>query len=196
MHSISDPSRVRFIGPLTPLAPGLAAELLALGYASTSATNQLQLAAHLSRWLQAHGLGPGELTEAVIAQFLVERRRDYAHLYSLQALGPTLGYLRHLGVAPAAHPMVPVGVEEEMLARFRNYLWTVPGLVDTGGVALSLKEFHVMGDTRRAFTAEYKSQAVGFVLDDDRTIAEVARNIGCHEYTLRFSHQAGVDRWV
>lgn len=62
--------------------------------------------------------------------------------------------------------------------------WTVPGLVDTGRVALSLKEIHVMGATRRAFTPEYRSQAVGFVLDDDRSIAEVARNIGCHEYTL------------
>ncbi len=47
-----------------------------------------------------------------------------------------------------------------------------------------MKEIHVMGATRRAFTPEYRSQAVGFVLDDDRSIAEVARNIGCHEYTL------------
>jgi len=122
MHSISDPSRVRFTGPLAPLASGLGAELVALGYASTSATNQLQLAAHLSRWLQARALGPGELTGSVIAEFLVERRRDYSNLYSLQALGPTLGYLRRTGLAPAADPTVPVGADEELLARFRHYL--------------------------------------------------------------------------
>lgn len=41
-----------------------------------------------------------------------------------------------------------------------------------------------MGSTRRYFTAEYKAQAVVCVLDDHRTVAEVARNIGVHEMTL------------
>ncbi len=41
-----------------------------------------------------------------------------------------------------------------------------------------------MGSTRRHFTPEYKAQAVAFVLEDHRPIAEVARNIGVHEMTL------------
>ncbi len=41
-----------------------------------------------------------------------------------------------------------------------------------------------MGSTRRRFTEEYKAQAVAFVIDDHRPIAEVARNIGVHEMTL------------
>jgi transposase len=41
-----------------------------------------------------------------------------------------------------------------------------------------------MGSTRRSFTEEYKAQAVAFVLDDHRPVAEVARNIGVHEMTL------------
>lgn len=41
-----------------------------------------------------------------------------------------------------------------------------------------------MGSTRRRFTEEYKAQAVAFVIDDRRSIAEVARNIGVHELTL------------
>lgn len=45
-----------------------------------------------------------------------------------------------------------------------------------------------MGSTRRRFTEEYKSQAVAFVIDDGRAIAEVARNIGVHEMTL--------EKWV
>jgi transposase len=45
-----------------------------------------------------------------------------------------------------------------------------------------------MGSTRRSFTEEYKVEAVNFVLDGGRSIAEVARNIGCHEMTL--------GRWV
>lgn len=122
MHSISDPSRVRFTGPLAPFAAGLAAELAVLGYTSTSATIQLQLAAHLSRWLHAHDLAPGELTGSVLTEFLVERRRDYSSHYSLQALGPTLEYLRCLGAAPQEDVMTPVGAVEELLARFRHYL--------------------------------------------------------------------------
>ena len=41
-----------------------------------------------------------------------------------------------------------------------------------------------MGSTRRAFTEEYKASAVEFVLNDGRSIAEVARNIDVHEMTL------------
>ena len=41
-----------------------------------------------------------------------------------------------------------------------------------------------MGSTRRSFTEEYKAQAVAFVIDDHRPVAEVARNIGVHEMTL------------
>jgi transposase len=41
-----------------------------------------------------------------------------------------------------------------------------------------------MGSTRRSFTEEYKEEAVKFVIDGGRSIAEVARNIGVHEMTL------------
>ena len=41
-----------------------------------------------------------------------------------------------------------------------------------------------MGSTRRSFTEEYKEQAVAFVLDGNRSVADVARNIGVHEMTL------------
>ena len=41
-----------------------------------------------------------------------------------------------------------------------------------------------MGSTRRSFTQEYKDEAVKFVIEGNRSIAEVARNIGVHEMTL------------
>lgn len=41
-----------------------------------------------------------------------------------------------------------------------------------------------MGATRRSFTDEYKEEAVRFVIEGHRSIAEVARNIGVHEMTL------------
>ena len=51
-------------------------ELSALGYATTSATNQMQFAAHLSRWLDRVGVDPQDLTEVLLDRFLAERRRD------------------------------------------------------------------------------------------------------------------------
>lgn len=53
MRSTPDPSRVRFTGPLSPHVAGLVRELSRLGYTATSATNVMQRAAHLSRWLEA-----------------------------------------------------------------------------------------------------------------------------------------------
>jgi transposase len=41
-----------------------------------------------------------------------------------------------------------------------------------------------MGSTRRRFTEEYKDQAIAFVIEGHRSVADVARNIGVHEMTL------------
>jgi integrase/recombinase XerD len=124
MHSVSDPSRVRFTGPLEPLAAGLVAELAVLGFASTSAADQLRLAAHLSRWLQARGLTAGELTGPVIEAFLVDRRRDYSSGYSTRALRVLLAYLCRVGAAAAAEDssVRSSGAGEIVVAEFRRYL--------------------------------------------------------------------------
>ncbi len=39
-----------------------------------------------------------------------------------------------------------------------------------------------MGSTRRRFTDEYKLEAVSFVIDGGRSVAEVARNIGALQF--------------
>lgn len=125
MHSVSDPSRVRFSGPLAVCAAGFAAELRALGYSPTSATTQLQLVAHLSRWLEAHELTGRELTVPVIEAFLVDRRRDHTHLYAMRGLEPVLRYLRREGVAPAADDLPETFMRdagELVLTGFRRYL--------------------------------------------------------------------------
>jgi integrase/recombinase XerD len=48
---------------------------------------------------------------------------------TVKALSPLLGYLRGLGVAPAASVPVPDGLVEELLSRFRRYLEHERGLV-------------------------------------------------------------------
>ena len=122
MHSIPDPSRVRFVGPLAPYASGLAAELETLGYATTSAVIQLQVAAHVSRWLAAEHLGPADLNDPVIERFLAARRRSHTNYYSRRSLVPMLGYLRRIGVSPSELAPPPPSAADPVLTRFRRYL--------------------------------------------------------------------------
>jgi transposase len=42
-----------------------------------------------------------------------------------------------------------------------------------------------MSDKRRSFSPEYKDEAVKLVLDRSQPVADVAREIGIHEQTLR-----------
>lgn len=128
MHSTPDPSHVRFTGPLTPFAAGLVEELALRGYTVTSATSQMQLAAHLSRWLESQCMGPGDLTGPVIERFLAVRRADYSSHYSVKALEPVLGYLRRQGRIPAAAVPAPSSPGEVLMGRYGEYLTVQRGL--------------------------------------------------------------------
>lgn len=139
-----DPSRVRISGPLEAFAEGFAAELERLGYRRTPATFQLQLMAHASRWLEGEGLGATGLTTTVVERFLEERRAaGYTDRITSRAMVPLLGYLRGLGVVPAAAPRVAVGAVEVLLGEYRDYLAVERGLTaDTiEGYVLAVRPF-------------------------------------------------------
>lgn len=127
---MSDPSRVRMTGPLTPFADDFAAELARQGYRPNAAANQLQLIAHLSRWLDAHGIDAKTLTRSILDDFLADRRtQGYTLWRSSKALIPFLAYWRDLGFLPAK-PDPELGPAEYRLACYRNYLLDVRGLTD------------------------------------------------------------------
>jgi integrase/recombinase XerD len=120
---------VRMAGPLAPHATGLAGELARLGFTELSARAQLGLAAHLSRWLAAGGLGTMALTAAVAEEYLAARRAaGYTAYLTPKALAPLLGYLRELGVAPEAEIAAPATHAEALLERYRCYLLAERGL--------------------------------------------------------------------
>lgn len=126
---MGDPSRVRVTGPLEPYAAGFRAELARLGYMRTSAAFQVQLMAHMSRWLADHGLGIGELTQAEAEVFLSARRAaGYVNYRSAKAVLPLLTYLRGLGVAPEAPVRASETPVEQLLDRYRAYLLSERGL--------------------------------------------------------------------
>jgi integrase/recombinase XerD len=139
-----DPSRVSVSGPLEVFASGFAAELARLGYRRVPIVFQLQLMAHASRWLAREGISAGELTSEVVERFLTERRAaGYTNYVTARAMAPLLGYLRGLGVAPAASPRVAVGAVEVLLGDYRDYLAVERGLTaDTiEGYVLAVRPF-------------------------------------------------------
>jgi integrase/recombinase XerD len=64
-----DPSRVRVVGPLAAYRVGFGRELSGQGYTPGSASLQLLLMAHVSRWLVAQGLTAGDFTPVRVGEF-------------------------------------------------------------------------------------------------------------------------------
>lgn len=126
---MTDPSRVQVSGPLEPFAVGFAAELTRQGFTANSAGQQVQLAAHLSRWLAGEGKDAAVLRSDVVEAFLTSRRAaGYTNYLSPKALAPLLVYLRALGAAPAPSVGAPRGPVEQLLERYRRHLTLERGL--------------------------------------------------------------------
>ncbi|MGI8946732.1 MAG: tyrosine-type recombinase/integrase [Ornithinimicrobium sp.] len=126
------PSRVRVTGPLAPHAAGFGQDLAGQGYTPHSASYQLQLMAHASRWLASRGLGVEELTAVNVEAFLEQRRAEGYRLWlSAKAMAPMLGYLRGLGVVATPAATVPVTPAAELQQRYRAYLIHERGLADS-----------------------------------------------------------------
>jgi integrase/recombinase XerD len=126
---VSSSGRGHVRGQLAPYAEGFREHLLGLGYSWGSAAHQVHLVAHLSRWLEALGLGPAALDEHLTGQFLAARRAGgYAALRSARALAPLLSYLRGRGVVPPLRMAVPRTAADRLAARFGEYLARERGL--------------------------------------------------------------------
>jgi transposase len=60
---------------------------------------------------------------------------------------------------------------------------------------MSIMEEKELPRTRRSFTKEFKADAVSLVLDEDRSIADVARSLGIGETNLgNWVRQTRIDR--
>ena len=126
---MGEASRVRVTGPLAEHAEGFGELLAGLGYTPLSAANQLRVMARLSRWLAERGLGPGDLTAERVDAFLAWcRASGYTCWLSVRGLGPLLGFLRGLGVAPGPRCDRPATAGECLLGRYRAYLAGERGL--------------------------------------------------------------------
>src|SRR2546426_788618 len=126
---MTDPSEGGVSRPLQPLATGLASSLVREGYTPNSATSQMHLMAHLSRWLAGEGVEARALRATDVERFLSARRdAGYTHHLSGKAMRPLLSYLRDQGVWLTPPPPVTNGPVDMAIERYREYLTKERGL--------------------------------------------------------------------
>ena len=126
---MANPDRVRVTGPLAAFKDGFAAELVRQGYRPNAVACQLQLMAHLSRWMAVRGVDAAGLTAPVMAEFLTDAtRRRYVLWLSPKALAPLMTHLRGRGVSGPEPDLVVTDPVELLLSRYRDYLVRERGL--------------------------------------------------------------------
>ncbi|MDQ6775814.1 MAG: hypothetical protein M3071_06225 [Actinomycetota bacterium] len=96
-------------------------------------SGQLELMAHLSRWMAEEDVELGGLTPEMADRFLEVRRESASSLRSWRALDPLIGYLQALRLIPklAASTDSPI---DRLVAEYRDYLLRERGLT-AGSVA-------------------------------------------------------------
>jgi integrase/recombinase XerD len=122
---------------LAAYAEGFREVLLGRGYTWGSAARQIHLMAHMSRWLDANGMGPDQLTPTAVARFVEARRAEgYVGLRSVRAVTPLIDYLRDLGVVAPQPPVLATSEAEWLIADYAEYL-----VAERGLAAASLRSY-------------------------------------------------------
>lgn len=126
---MNDPFRVRMSGPLEPFAAGFSRSLARQGYTPVSAARQVQLMAHLSRWLTGEGRDVRGFGATDVERFLSARSgAGHTHYLTANAMRPMLAYLRDQGVWLTPSPAVLHRPADVALDRYRHYLVDERGL--------------------------------------------------------------------
>jgi integrase/recombinase XerD len=196
---MNDPSRVRVSGPLAAYRDGFAEELAKQGYTAGSAQHQVQLMAHLSRWLDSRGLGAADLTADRAREFLAVRRADgYTLELSERGMAPLLDYLRGHGVTPVPPEPAACTAAELLVEDYRRYLVSEQGLAQstvraylgTARLFLVQREAQPGGLDLENLTA---GQVTGFVIEQcrPRRVAAAKALVTGLRSLLRYLYWAG-----
>ena len=120
---------IRVDGPLGPFRDGVLEMLRASGYSQDRAVQLVRLMAHLSRWLDDHGLGLGDLSSEAVEEFFGVFRLRHNWCRSSRSLALVLAYLRAAEAVPAAEvKRAAPAAEAGLLGDFRRYLRDQRGL--------------------------------------------------------------------
>jgi site-specific recombinase XerD len=174
-------SEVRFVGPLAEHREALRRELLRQGYTALSANNVLRVAAHLSRWLEGHGLLLRELTREHIEAFFDARHRvGYTQFRTPRALQAILPYLQSNADSSLAPLSVRSSAESPWLQEYVRYLLEERSLTaaTTSAYAAIAQEFvdEHFAEERFALAELRAKDVTSFVLASTRRYSTGATN--------------------
>jgi site-specific recombinase XerD len=124
---------------LAPFVKAYRARLRAQGYTPLTMVSELHQLAHLSRWLEAAGLGAADVNGERLEQFVLARRGSTRGkgACSLQSLVPLLELLSGLGVVTLSRPTSERSSIDVLVGDFREYL------LDERGLAASTADEYV-----------------------------------------------------
>lgn len=140
-------TRVVVEGPLAPHAAVYRGRLEVLGYTPLTIVNELRQVSHLSRWMQARGVGVSELRVVLIEEFLVARRVASSRNCSRHGLIVLLTVLIDEGVLKERRASATGSPHGVVLAKFHAYL------LGERGLAVGTADAYV--ERARRFLADY-----------------------------------------
>jgi integrase/recombinase XerD len=116
-------ARVRVMGPLALFAPTVKVRLRASGYTPLTTVNVMRLMAHLSRWMDANGLGVTDLTSEQVNRYVAARRAGGRKSgLSPRSLAPILAVLAGAGALAPEAAAAPASGRDRLLAAFERHL--------------------------------------------------------------------------
>ena len=185
-------ARVQVSGPLAEHAEGFRAMLAWRGYAPSSAAGQLQVMAHLSRWLAQQDRPAGDLAPAMVDRFLLARRAaGYRRWLSARGIAPLLEYLETAGLALPAASAEPPAPGGDVLTGFREYLVTERGLA--ASTVRNYLDAAGLLAARVRLESLTAGEVTGFVLEQcrERSTGSAAVLVTGLRSLLRYLHLAG-----
>ena len=191
---------VRMTGPLVPHQNVIWTDLLSQGYTRLSAKNLLRVAAHLSRWLQASGLSPQDLTRDRIGAFLRHRRAcGYTCWLSPRGLEGILQPLRALNVVPGLESVPEEDTPlAQVLREYERYLLRDRGLTSLTAARYVRSAQRFFADLGVADVARVRrlstADVSGFVLREVRSMATGSAKLLVSDLRalLRYLHVCGL----
>jgi integrase/recombinase XerD len=116
-------------GPLASYAVGYKLWLEERGFSGSGVSHRMWQFDHLSRWLEAEGLDPGELTAEHAERFVTARHAaGYRTWVSSRSLRVPRRYLSEIGVVQAAERLGGNGPLGQLLRDYHRYLKCERGL--------------------------------------------------------------------
>ncbi|MGH8997293.1 MAG: tyrosine-type recombinase/integrase [Acidimicrobiales bacterium] len=110
-------------GPLSVLTGGFRVELDRLGYTPGSREYKIAELARLSAWLEARGMGVGDVCSSRLEEFFADLEAGSRRAPTLVAMRPLLAWLRQQGLC-GDDPTPTPGPLDELMARYRHWMAT------------------------------------------------------------------------